>query len=280
MMKKILSVLAALALVLVPCLSLAEDAANTYTMLLDGNPTTGYEWTAAVDNADVRDVTVEYQADDSALVGAGGHYAITMTGKAAGDAVVTLTYARSWEGEALYTMIVNVNVAEDLSIAVTGSAFHEGEEELEAEDVVDFDITMDKVPEGYSFDKEEADGAVYVTFTCEGKPTYFVSVAYIDYFDGYTLNTDDLANEEMEELNSMLTEGYSGAAIYFSETAYGTDLIVVDETAAESDYGEIITIYEGYFITCTIMGSGDAELTADDYTTGVQILSDMWMIEK
>ena len=280
MMNKVLSVILALAMIIVPCFALAEAAApSSYTLTLDGNPTTGYEWTAAVDNADVAEVITEYVANDAeGLVGASGHYTFQINGKQEGTATVTLTYARSWESDPLYTMVLTVAVDAGLNVTVTGSEFHEGSEEVAVESLLNFDISMDKIPEGYTMEKTETEDAIYVEFYADGKPDYIVSVAYSEYFEGYTLNVDDLADEELSELTDMLSEGYNAAAIAFDKTAYGTGLIIVDETDSESDYAEILSIYDGYFITATIMS--DEELTDEDFQTAITILSDMWMIEK
>ena len=150
--------------------------------------------------------------------------------------------------------------------------------EMDTESLKTIDITMDKVPEGYTYTTENADGALYATFTCEGKPTYIVSVAYIDFFADYTLDVSELADEELDEMIDLLGEGYDMPTISFHQTEHGTDLIVIDETDAENDYGEILTIYQGFFISCEMLS--DVELTEDDYQVAYQILSDLWPIWK
>jgi inhibitor of cysteine peptidase len=75
---------------------------ETIHVILKGNPTTGYAWTVDLppDSAVLLEQVgePEYVAD-SGLVGAGGTYTFTFRGLAAGEATLTLEYARSFETE-------------------------------------------------------------------------------------------------------------------------------------------------------------------------------------
>lgn len=66
---------------------------------LDGNETTGYQWTAASDNTKVATVSSYYVPDPApaGIDGAGGTEIVIVKGVSAGTARITCTYARSWE---------------------------------------------------------------------------------------------------------------------------------------------------------------------------------------
>ena len=92
-------------------------------LTLAGNPTTGYAWQAAVDAADILEVSLEYCADDTGLIGSGGRYEACFNGLTTGEASVTLTYRRPWEEEALYTLVYRVQVDEELNVTILSSSF-------------------------------------------------------------------------------------------------------------------------------------------------------------
>ena len=72
-------------------------AGESFTVVLEGNPTTGYGW--LVDDLDEAVLSVEETAyrSDSDLIGSGGTFTFTFTGAAAGTTQVRLGYQRSWE---------------------------------------------------------------------------------------------------------------------------------------------------------------------------------------
>ena len=76
---------------------------DTITVVIPGNPTTGYEWKSDLSEeaAALLELTGEpvYEADAVAenVVGSGGKYTFTFTGAAAGEAELTLVYWRSFE---------------------------------------------------------------------------------------------------------------------------------------------------------------------------------------
>ena len=73
---------------------------DTIEVVIPGNPTTGFSWTAALAEKDaglVQQVGEPAYAADSALVGAGGIYTFTFKAAAKGEALLKLVYARPWE---------------------------------------------------------------------------------------------------------------------------------------------------------------------------------------
>ena len=119
-----------------PWLAPNVQVGDTYKLLLDSNPTTGYKWFAEFDENFLELVDQRYQLDSSA-VGAGGKEVIVFRGIAAGVAEVVLTYKRPWEDEALKTESFNINVAanaagqklslsEAMEIAINSECAEEG----------------------------------------------------------------------------------------------------------------------------------------------------------
>ena len=69
------------------------------TLVLDANPTTGYQWEPASepDAAVMKIVSDTYEAGGSDAMGAGGTQRIVIEGVAAGTATLELRYVRPWE---------------------------------------------------------------------------------------------------------------------------------------------------------------------------------------
>ena len=101
--------LAALAAALVGCgkaeavygrddTSISVNSGEKFTIKLDANPTTGYEWNVSVSDESV--VTLEkseYQQGGSGAAGAGGTQVLVFKANKAGTATIDLVYQRSWE---------------------------------------------------------------------------------------------------------------------------------------------------------------------------------------
>lgn len=72
---------------------------DSLVITLDSNATTGFSWSVAgISDEDVVDeVSNEYQAPDSELVGAGGQEVWTFEALDAGTSTIEMQYSRSWE---------------------------------------------------------------------------------------------------------------------------------------------------------------------------------------
>lgn len=83
--------------------SFTVKAGDTIEVVLPGNPTTGFGWTAALTDEDAALLEQvgepEYVADEVAenVVGSGGQFTLTFKAKADGEATLKLVYSRSWE---------------------------------------------------------------------------------------------------------------------------------------------------------------------------------------
>lgn len=88
---------------------------NTVTLMLDGNPTTGYRWTASYNEEMVALVGKDYQTDTRSgnLVGQGGHDYWRFKALKAGTTEIKMTYARPWESvQPLKTFTLKVVVSD------------------------------------------------------------------------------------------------------------------------------------------------------------------------
>ena len=86
---------------------------ETFTISLEGNPTTGYSWeVSSIDPAVVEQVGEPDFKSDSKLIGAGGMFTFTFKAVSPGSAPVMLVYHRSWEKDVtpMYEYQVTVNV--------------------------------------------------------------------------------------------------------------------------------------------------------------------------
>ena len=97
----------------------------------------------------------------------------------------------------------------------------------------------------------------------------------------------DAFNAALADLNA---EEYATAIAYigaaddfvnpefsFAKTAYGTDVIIVNEADDDSDDEvELISIYEGYIIAMSIVKNDS--ITDEDIAAALQLLSDMWIV--
>jgi len=84
---------------------------------LEGNPTTGYEWTCVVKDEKIAKVESIYKPDEttSEITGEGGTYLFTVTGLKEGNTTITCKYSRNWEETAndevrKYNVIVDKNL--------------------------------------------------------------------------------------------------------------------------------------------------------------------------
>lgn len=79
------------------------DVGDRIQVVIPGNPTTGYTWTAALDAGSaalIQQVGEPLYTPDAAasnLVGSGGEFTFTFKAVAKGQALIKLDYSRPWE---------------------------------------------------------------------------------------------------------------------------------------------------------------------------------------
>ncbi|MDD3212908.1 MAG: protease inhibitor I42 family protein [Eubacteriales bacterium] len=110
-------------MVLCSGMALAEEAQSA-SITLQENPTTGYTWSYVISDEAIIAVTDDgYIADANpeGLVGAGGTHRFTITGIAEGQATVTLTLAQPWDGgEQAATISYNYVVDDQKQVSIVG----------------------------------------------------------------------------------------------------------------------------------------------------------------
>ena len=176
------------------------------------------------------------------------------------------------------------------ALMLLGCGLAVAEEQNEAnmnEDAVqiNFAIEMDHLPEGYTYNTEESGGSLFAVFYKENEnheadktaATVYVSVAYADGFSGVTLNAD-VTDEQMLEIEETLAADYNSPSIEIRETSYGTRMICITENDAQTDYADMITIWNGYFITVGIQKT--EKIVDEDMELALQIVSDLWVVDK
>ncbi len=79
---------------------IAAKAGETFTIKLNENPTTGYQWSVSISDESVVALDKdEYVPDDKSgeLAGSGGVRVLTFKALEAGTATINMVYERSWE---------------------------------------------------------------------------------------------------------------------------------------------------------------------------------------
>jgi len=84
---------------------------DTMEVVLDGNPTTGFEWeTTAVDESVLRQVGEPGFEPYSTLIGSGGKFTFRFEALASGQTLLQMVYHRSWETDVPPEKTFEVNV--------------------------------------------------------------------------------------------------------------------------------------------------------------------------
>ena len=94
-----------------PSITINTSAGKQFTIVLDGNATTGYNWEESFDAALLKLAKKEYKEDNAkGVVGAGGKQYFTFEALKAGQTQVTLNYKRAWENEPIEKKVFNVSI--------------------------------------------------------------------------------------------------------------------------------------------------------------------------
>ena len=123
-MKKILFCFISGVLLVAGCAASNSSAVNTdpdkiihvrvgqeFTISLNTNPTTGYDWEYISVNEWIQPLDTTYQADNTGLIGSGGTDIFRFKAHGQGKAVLDFVYKRSWETTSIEqkTFIVEVS---------------------------------------------------------------------------------------------------------------------------------------------------------------------------
>jgi predicted secreted protein len=98
-----------------------DSVPNAVDLYFPSNPTTGYEWTAEIEDPAVVELDEKYFDDwKPGVVGAGGVQWYRIRGASEGITSVTFRYARSWENTALTTYVYRLQVDARGSVLIWG----------------------------------------------------------------------------------------------------------------------------------------------------------------
>lgn len=142
-----------------------------------------------------------------------------------------------------------------------------------------FDITIE-LPAGYEMTKEVSDGMVYAEiFSEETDVSYTLGVGYSEELS----EQDDLTKmtqEQFDEFVAVIAADFAAPETRVYETSHGTKLLFIHETAAEeSGYGMLMTVYQNYVVGLYMLNT-ENPLSEEDIQTGVDMLSELWFVEK
>ena len=131
------------------------------------------------------------------------------------------------------------------------------------------------LPEGYEIEEIESNGAAYIAqFRAEGdRPLLTLSIAYNDlYSDVFRMNDLDA------EAIALIEESFRAeddVNISYTETAYGTKLMVIQEADGSVDYVDFYSVYLGYEIEIVVVAQNEDGLTDEQIQMVVDFLSEL-----
>jgi len=98
-----------------------EKDNGTLEISLDGNPTTGYEWSYQIADMSILScLSDQYTADnqDTNTVGTGGIYKFIFEGQKEGTTTILFKYGRSWEDEPIEVKKYVIKVDSDKRVTI------------------------------------------------------------------------------------------------------------------------------------------------------------------
>ena len=150
-----------------------------------------------------------------------------------------------------------------------------------AEDtLLNFEITMDDIPEGYEMNVYYDYGDVaYAVFSSDDltAAVYYATVAPEDGAEGVNEIPAELSEDDIAEIKDAWCDGYNDPAISIKETSHGTRVICMEDNGSEGDQFELVAVWNGYLLSITCWKNG--ELDDADMERGMKILSDMWVVD-
>ena len=145
----------------------------------------------------------------------------------------------------------------------------------------DYNVTVDELPAGYELQTLETELGTYLVASTNSDRdcAYLICVAPCGFLPDYTLTLNDLDEEDnlLDKLDA-LTEEYFNVSAEYRETANGIPVIVLNSNDAETDFADLATIWHNYFVSVSLLKS--SEITEDDLTTGMALLSTLQVIDK
>lgn len=104
--------------------------------------------------------------------------------------------------------------------------------------------------DGYTVTLQDMNEGAYGLISCEDEEAvqFSVSIAYSEVFADYTMDIDQLTDDQIANAKEILSPDFNNPEFTFFKTENGLSLLLVDETDSQSEYAYILTIYNGYFV--------------------------------
>ena len=112
----------------------------------------------------------------------------------------------------------------------------------------EFELTC-KLPDGYNLQTVNMRGDKIIASVLpddETRPQLYLSIAYDDTY-GNVKRMNDLSEEDLALLEDTFKD-MNEVTIEYRTTGFGTKLLIARETGEDTDFVDILTVYDGYFI--------------------------------
>ena len=115
------------------------------------------------------------------------------------------------------------------------------------------------VPEGYELTIPQIDneGLIALLSAADGdetKPDLYLVVEFDElYYDIKRMN--DMTEEQLDEIIQTFPDNGENVTVSYSETAYGTKVMIVKDSNVPPQYMAVLSVYEGYMIEIDIIDS-------------------------
>ena len=126
--------------------------------------------------------------------------------------------------------------------------------------------------QGYTVTLQETDQGACGLITGEDETavSFSVSIAYSEVFAGYTLDIDQLTEEQKANMQEILSPDFNEPEFRLFKTEDGLSLLLVDETDSMSEYAYILTVYDGYFVEIDMFKT--SPVTQEDIDAAVTMM--------
>ena len=142
----------------------------------------------------------------------------------------------------------------------------------------EFELTC-KLPEGYKLQVVNVRGDKIVASVLSGdltKPQMYLSIAYDDAYENVE-RMNDMSDADLAVLEDTFRD-MNDVSISYTQTGYGTKLLVARETGSDTDFVDILAIYKGYFVEFNMTPNpkaADQTLTDEQVQMCVDFLTDV-----
>ncbi|MDD3410739.1 MAG: hypothetical protein PHY12_07995 [Eubacteriales bacterium] len=123
-------------------------------------------------------------------------------------------------------------------------------------------------PEGAQVDAMTVDDTSLTSAAVEGKPLLTLTIAPSEEYDD--LSMDALSGDELQQMFTALSGDLDAPVFTTGVAAGGYKYLYIDEKG-EYDVGELVTLYDGYFLTLFFAYEDYRTLTDDDLAYALSV---------